>query len=327
MVRFQYSRRSGLTLIEMLVVIAIIGVLIGLLLPAVQMVREAARRMSCTNNLRQVALAAHDYHDARGKFPAGAHPAAMVGSVPTGGTNLWVELLPYFEQRNLFEKWDYIDNRNNVAGDRNATTALVIKILLCPSDPLPRGRVSHLTVAGVPSWADGFYGLSSYGGNAGRRSYHPGDPPDFPRLTRDGIFWNESCVRFADITDGSSSTLLFGERFRVDPNYDQLVPVLAPGRPPSLAEVGRWALVGSPAAMMGQVTLHTAVPINYQVPSWGDLSTLDDRGCAFGSGHPGGANFAFADGSVRFVRKTLPLATLQALSTRAGGEVTSADAN
>jgi prepilin-type processing-associated H-X9-DG protein/prepilin-type N-terminal cleavage/methylation domain-containing protein len=326
--RFIKSKsRFAFTLVELLVVIGIIGILVSLLMLAVQMARDAARRTSCTNNLRQVALAAHNCHDARGRFPAGVHPAAMVGSVPTGGTNLWVELLPYFEQRNLFEKWDYLDNRNNVAGDRNATTALVIKILLCPSDPLPRGKVSHLTIAGVNSWTDGFYGLSSYGGNAGRRSYHPGAPPDFPQLTRDGIFWIESCVRFAEINDGSSSTLLFGERFRVDSGYDQLVSVVAPGRPPSLAEAGRWALVGSPAGVMGQVTLHTAVPINYRVPPGGDEATLDDRACAFGSGHPGGANFAFADGSARFVRKALPLATLQALSTRAGGEVASADAN
>lgn len=311
----------ALTLVELLVVIAIIGVLIALLLPAVQMAREAARRVSCINKLKELALAAHNHHDARGRFPAGAHPPAMLGSVPTGGTNLWVELLPYIEEDNLHKKWDPNDNRNNVGG-MNATSAQVIKVLVCPSDLLPPGRVSQLTIAAVP-WTDGFYGLSSYGGNAGRRSYHPGDPPDFLRLTRDGIFWIESCVRLAEITDGSSSTLLFGERFRVDRNYDQLVPVLAPGRPPSLAEAGRWALVASPAGVMGQVTLHTAAPINYRVPPEGDLSTLNDRTCAFGSSHPDGANFAFADGAARFVRKTLPLATLQALSTRAGGEVDS----
>src|SRR5262245_34736870 len=106
---------QAFTLVELLAVIAIIGVLVGLFLPAMQMAREAARRMSCVNNLRQVALAAHQYHDARNQFPAGLHQSADVGGVPAGGTTVFVELLPYFEQRNLFEKWDYVDNRNNVA--------------------------------------------------------------------------------------------------------------------------------------------------------------------------------------------------------------------
>src|SRR5712692_7075139 len=120
-------KRQGFTLVELLVVIAIIAVLIGLLVPAVQKVREAANRMTCANNLKQIALAAHHHHDATGKFPTGVRFAVDVGGRPTLGTNLWVELLPYFEQDNLYKKWDYYDNRNNVAGGRNATQAQVIK--------------------------------------------------------------------------------------------------------------------------------------------------------------------------------------------------------
>jgi prepilin-type N-terminal cleavage/methylation domain-containing protein len=108
--------RRGFTLIELLVVIAILGVLIGLLMPAVQKVREAANRARCLNNLKQIALAAHHYHNAFQQFPVGARLSVMVGDRPTGGTNLWVELLPYFEQDNLYKKWDYFDNRNNVVG-------------------------------------------------------------------------------------------------------------------------------------------------------------------------------------------------------------------
>src|SRR5215831_2781186 len=119
--RAGYPTRRGFTLIELLVVIAIIAVLIGMMVPAVQKVREAANRMVCANHLKQIALAAHSFHDAKGKFPSGARLPDYVGIVPTGATNLWVELLDYIEQNNLHDKWDYNDNRNNVIGERDAT--------------------------------------------------------------------------------------------------------------------------------------------------------------------------------------------------------------
>src|SRR5262245_32271454 len=120
MTRSFLSRRSpGFTLIELLVVIAIIAVLIGLLLSAVQKVRAGASRLQCLNNLKQLALAAHNYHDATGKFPTGARLPVDVGGRPTRGTNVWVELLPYFEQDNLYKEWDQVDNRNNNVGGRN----------------------------------------------------------------------------------------------------------------------------------------------------------------------------------------------------------------
>ena len=312
------TRRRGFTLLELLVVIAIIAVLIGLIVPAVQKVREAANRMSCQNNLKQQALAAHHYHDVYGKLPTGGRIPIYVGLRPTMATNLWVELLPYFEQDNLYRKWDYNDNRNNVIGERDATQAQVIKILLCPSDPLPETVVEFTLAIGSsppppPPWAFGFYGMSSYGGNAGERSVPSS------RMTRDGVFFIDSRVRIDDITDGTSNTLLFGERFHRDPEYDRRQPIVWAGSSP-LTALGRWSYVADVRAN-SQVTLSTPVPINYRVPPGGNMSTLEDRACAFGSGHPGGANFAFADGSVRFLSDSTPLSTLQALSTRASGEV------
>jgi prepilin-type N-terminal cleavage/methylation domain-containing protein/prepilin-type processing-associated H-X9-DG protein len=310
----------GFTLIELLVVIAIIAVLLGLLLPAVQQVRAAAARVQCLNNLKQIALAAHHYHDDHDQFPVGVCLPVLVGGRPTGGTNLWVELLPYFEQDNLYQKWDYYDNRGNVAGGRDAMQAHVIKILLCPADPLPH-LVIDSTIPLQPSWSDGFYAMISYGGNAGKRSVMAVAPPGYQGMTRDGIFYINSCVRFADITDGSSSTFLFGERYHRDPQFDLRQPVVWPGHSP-IELWGRWGYVSTPGAL-GQVALHSAAPINHQVPPGGDLLTVWNRAGAFGSGHPGGANFAFADGSVRFLSNGTSLPTLQALSTRAGGEVVS----
>jgi prepilin-type N-terminal cleavage/methylation domain-containing protein/prepilin-type processing-associated H-X9-DG protein len=322
MVRPPRSERCGFTLIELLVVIAIIAVLIGLLLPAVQKVREAAARMTCANNLKQFGLAAHNYHGTAERFPTGARSSVMVNGVPTQGTNVWVELFPHLEQGNLYAKWDFADNRNNVAGGTGAIQAQVIKILICPSDRLPDPVWLLTANYPVPPWSCGYYAMSSYGGNAGTRSVLTGGPPDLPRLSKDGVIFVGSSVRLGDVTDGSSNTLLFGERYHYDPEYETQRPLVWSDGPP-MAGWGRWGFVANQGAS-GNISLSTPQPINYRVPSGGDFSALEDRACTFGSGHPGGANFAFADGSVRFMSDSTSLATLKALSTRAGGEVVSA---
>jgi prepilin-type processing-associated H-X9-DG protein len=224
---------------------------------------------------------------------------------------LWVQLLPYFEQDNLYRRWDNYDNRNNVAGGTNAVQAQVIKLLLCPSDPLQ--PVVYFNAPIAQSWTWGYYGISSYGGNGGTRSFtYSGSG-----ITQDGIFFRDSGVCLLDVKDGTSCTFLFGERYHRDPQFDLQQTQGGP-----ISQVGRWGCIAG-LGTLAMVELSTPVPINYQVPPGGDLSTREDRTCAFGSGHPGGVNFAFADGSVRFVSDSIPLGTLQALSTRAGGEVVS----
>jgi prepilin-type N-terminal cleavage/methylation domain-containing protein/prepilin-type processing-associated H-X9-DG protein len=312
--------RSGFTLIELLVVFAIIGILIGLLLAAVQKARAAADRIACANTLKQIALAAHQFHNDRGSFP----PCFVL--VPDGsgsfanGTTLWVELFPYLDQQNLQQRWDYRDYRKNLVGGANATMAQVVPVLLCPSDPLPRNPADLTDVGQFPpelAWVAGFYGLGSYGGNSGTLS------SNFDDHARDGVFFQSSRVRLADITDGASSTFLFGERSHVDRNYDSATAAWDAGFGP-LAKWGNWGGAADPDGAAFGHSLSTPVPINYRVPPLsdpGDYSWEWMRLCAYGSGHAGGANFAFADGSVRFLGDSTPLALLRALSTRAGGEV------
>jgi prepilin-type N-terminal cleavage/methylation domain-containing protein/prepilin-type processing-associated H-X9-DG protein len=302
----QGALRSAFTLIELLVVIAISGVLIGLLLVAVQKVRQTADRMRCQNNLKQLALAGHLHHDAKGKFPTGVHALLLHVRYPYG-TAWEVELLPYFEQENVYQKWNYTDEHEKVAGGRAALTAQVIKLLLCPSDPLPDPV--------QPNEYDDFYGVGSYGGNAGRRSFSFSSK-------QDGIFFPDSKIRLADVTDGASNTFFFGERSHGDKEFDLNTWYSFPDYYP-LRGWGKWAYLGCPPH---HHLLSTAVPIDYQTPPWPSATSADikDRVSAFGSGHPGGANFAFVDGSVRFLNDQTNLETLQALSTRAGGEAVDA---
>jgi prepilin-type N-terminal cleavage/methylation domain-containing protein/prepilin-type processing-associated H-X9-DG protein len=307
--------RSAFTLIELLVVIFIIAVLVGLLLPAVQKVREAANRMVCQNHLKQLALAAHNYHGTYASFPPGMWQALYPDPPVFRGYSLFTYLLPYLEQDNLYRSWDFVDPLANTAGGASARTAVVLPSLLCPSDFVPTNPV---TFRGQT------YAITSYGGNGGRRSFDPSS------ASTDGIFHttgpgslpiaNQTSVALADITDGATNTLLFGERSHSDPAFDALPTIRR-----KMAEWGWWAASGGRLAA-GDVTLSAAISINYHVSlGGGGTDALEEqRICAFGSNHGGGANFALADGSVRFIQDAISLSLLQRLGTRNDGQVVDA---
>jgi prepilin-type processing-associated H-X9-DG protein/prepilin-type N-terminal cleavage/methylation domain-containing protein len=288
---------SAFALIEILVVMAILAVLAGLLLGAVQAAREAANRLTCQNHLRQLALAALHHHSAKGSFPTGVH---LIGQ--DDGTTLEAELLPYLELQNLYNQFNYSDT----GPGSDAVVTQVLKLLICPSDLLPN-PVQLCPACGT------FYGVGCYAGNAGTRSFSLHFAPR--KDPRDGIFFQDSTTRLQDITDGHSNTFLLGERSHRDSEFDVASRRFGDYYP--LRSWGKWANYCYPSHHM----LSTAVPINYQTPASAAEPELRDRLCAFGSGHAGGANFAFVDGSVRFLSDQTNLTTLQALSTRAGGEV------
>jgi prepilin-type N-terminal cleavage/methylation domain-containing protein/prepilin-type processing-associated H-X9-DG protein len=316
---YEHRRRPGFTLVELLVVIAIVGALIALLLPAVQRAREAARRTSCLNNVRQLALAAQQFHNVAGRFPAGLVPADPDAGRFDDVTNLWIAMFDHSEEGTLQWQWNDDDYRKNIGESPDATAAQVVSVLICPSDALSQ-PIHHLVLDGDYAWMTGLYGLSSYGGNGGTRSF---GGTETPPPAEDGVFYIKSRIRMTDITDGSAKTLLLGERSHDDPEYDRLTAELDPVMGP-LPSWGAWAAAYNSNTALADVLLSTPVPLNYRVPRGSgeqDWTWEENRLCAFGSEHPGGANFAFVDGSARFIADSVALETLQALSTREGEEV------
>ncbi|MBX7167741.1 MAG: DUF1559 domain-containing protein [Pirellulales bacterium] len=325
------TRPSAFTLVELLIVIGIVAALAAIALPAVQAAREAGRRTQCQNNLRQLAVAAIRRHDARGSFPSGLDQRYFLQPPVHRGVGLFVELLPYIEQSARQQQWNYQDPLKNTTGGDAAATAQILPWLLCPSDVLPRNPVTT-----NQGW---HYALTSYGGSGGRRSYFP----EF--ATADGIFHTtgeaaepskkQRGIRLADVEDGAANTLLFGERSHFDPNYESFGEA---GWIDRLSSWGWWAPSGGRKSI-GHITLSSHAPLNYRLPfGFGNRATavppatdtqklqyyVDLRCCAFGSEHPRGANFAYADGSARFLADGVALLTLQALSTRWGKETSDA---
>jgi prepilin-type N-terminal cleavage/methylation domain-containing protein/prepilin-type processing-associated H-X9-DG protein len=329
-------RRVGFTLIELLVVIAIIAILIGLLLPAVQKVREAAARTKCSNTLKQVALAAHNHHDALTYLPAGIHsyywamgPDPYNGG-PRSGAGAIVQLLPYVEQASVYQTFDLTRNVQSDVNDPKATRQEV-PMFLCPSDPQD-GRMGALN-----------YGRNSYMPNVGATAdpgvaaaSNQGADPN-PKLT--GPFWFNSKCKLTDVADGTSNTAMFSEvrrgyypnasdpSLRIDSYSVTLNTTTDNATPPASCQTpGSSSLKYSgleyfrgALSVTGWYT-HTATP-NSQV-----YYDCHDGGFSRGhhfarSYHLGGVNVALCDGSVRFVRDSISPANWIAMGTKSAGEV------
>ncbi|TWT63028.1 DUF1559 domain-containing protein [Rubinisphaera italica] len=303
--------RHGFTLIELLVVIAIIAILVALLLPAVQQAREAARRSSCKNNLKQLALAMHNYHDVVTKLPPGAFRTPQV-NYPLG----WVpRLLPYIEQgaRNdameAIQK-DYTTLRSPYRShdQQNQVFTTPITVLTCPSSALGDTASDHTTSGNFP-YADQ-QGALHYRANAGSIDVDFVAGVTSARdHARSGIMFPESKIRLNDIKDGTTNTIMFGETSKSAGWSSSMITGFGGIKP--------WTW-GFYDYSDGDFLLidHKVVqyPINYH-------GTFLTNMTPFTSYHQGGAQFAMCDGSVTFLSNNMSLDILKALATRNAGEV------
>jgi prepilin-type N-terminal cleavage/methylation domain-containing protein/prepilin-type processing-associated H-X9-DG protein len=313
-------RRPAFTLIELLVVIAIIAVLIGLLLPAVQKVREAAARATCSNNLKQLTLGFHNYDSAYGRLPptqGTSRFSSPYGPTWTGSPIIsWqFALLPYIEQQSIYDLGSQYLTATSIGfpvaayGDTNSMMAQSTKVFRCPSDDFTNR--SPLSVSSQNS----YFGLTTYGVNSGTGSvWNQGDSEK-----QDGPFFVNSTIKVGDIPDGTSNTIAMGERTFNDPG------ILASGVTTegtlaihaSLWRNGYFPPLSNIRVPLDQINFRMDPTLTGTARSLAFTKRL----LGYSSDHTGGANFGFCDGSVRFLKDGLSQISLQMLCTRAGGEV------
>ncbi len=330
------SVRNGFTLVELLVVIAIIGVLVGLLLPAVQQAREAARRMSCSNNLKQIGLAVHNFESAFGDLPQGWHDP------PGPATNGWsaqARLLPYLEQVALASVIDFDQNYGNafinVQGEQTKVATFRVPTYLCPSEPGDRMRFD--------SNGDPYHYPLNYGYNAGIWFVY--DPAR--QQIGEGMFAANQSMRFRDCLDGLSNTLAFAEVKAWTPYFREAALSGELPIPGSTQEVcglggdfksnsghtewvdGRVHQVGFTATFAPNTKVICDVAGEAYDVDWTNRregvgqTERTYAAVTARSHHVGGVNVQLLDGSVRYITESIDLQNWRALATRAGGEVTS----
>lgn len=332
-----FPRRRGFTLIELLIVIAIIGVLIALLVPAVQRVRSSASRTECLNNLKQMGLAMHGHHDS---FRRLAY-SRQSGSVPNRS---WApDLLPFLEQANLVSSANYFLDRNWWIGDPGdpgtvaadigvpnyKTVRMSLKIFLCPSTPFQQRTQKKIETTGsnkIGACGDYFTpeGINGTNINAKLAAGDTPFPTSGPNLF--GVLRPyPDATRLLQVSDGTSNTILLAECAGREDVWRGRTMTQADANQSSAtcarAQGGAWATNDNPYELGSKLTAWcTSTGLTGAIPGTWQINTSNEYGFLYYSFHDGGANFCFADGSVRFLSESISLAKLAALTTRAGSE-------